>query len=169
MLNDSPISIKYNKRNNSFEFVLDEGLSQMLDNKFTDKLIYDLTGYLVTPEYKTYSSQYSKNNTPLKDFAGAIGISILAVDKTSVLEDTIQDNLISFNKYNLFGNLKQASAVAAITKGSETSNTVKDVNGNNLPTRGLTSLAYELPHLLNEYEKNFDSPYHYNLLFQNQD
>ena len=168
-LNDSAITIKYNKRNNSFEFVLDEGLSQMLDNKFTDKLIYDLTGYLVTPEYKTYSLQYSKNNTPLKDFVGAIGISILAVDKTSVLEDAIQGDLVGFNRYNLFGNLKQASAVAAITKGSETSNTVKDVNGNNLPTRGLTSLAYELPRLLNEYEKNFSSPYHYNLLFQNQD
>ena len=168
VLNDSPITIKYNKRDNSFEFTLDEGLSQMLNNKFTDKLIYDLTGYLVTPEYKTYSSQYAKNNTPLKDFVGAIGISILAVDKTNVLEDTIQENLVNFNKYNLFGNLKQASAVAAITKGSETSNTVKDVNGNNLPTRGLTSLAYELPRLLNEYEKKSNSPYHYNLLFQNQ-
>ena len=153
-----------------------------ITRNFTDEsvltdLIYDITGYLITPEYVSYmKSRHPNKHELLDDFATPIGLVIMACDashtnnpiKQGAYVD-LQTNTINFNKLGLYNILNEISAVDSLIKGSETNNTVRDVNGNNLPTRGITSLAYQLRDLYNEYASvpiGF-SPAHFNLAYLN--
>lgn len=149
---------------------------------FTDEgvltdLIYDITGYLLTPEYVSYmKSRHPSKHELLDDFAPAIGLVIMASDMNHTNNPIAQGGYISsetnginFSRLGLYNALGEISTIDSLIKGSETNNTVHDVNGNNLPTRGITSLAYQLRELYDAYAripKGF-SPAHYNLAYLN--
>lgn len=160
---DRPVTLKieYSRDGKGiFDFKLTEG--KTYDGKIAERLIYNLTGYLVTPEYKNYTKNVNgENNTALNDFAGAIGISILGSIQTgnvqpfrahNILDTT--DGVILFHKGMLFNQLEAPAKIASLVAGSETANTVKDVNGHNLPTAGLTSLAYETDEFITRHGNN---------------
>lgn len=157
-------------------FIIDDAVTKTYNGKMADRLIYALTGYLITPEYRSKSRSQNKDNIGIiSDFAGAIGISVLgAINSGNVqpfrthgIIDT-KENVINFYKGYLFSQLAMPASIAALVNGSETANTVKDVNGNNLPTNGLTSLAYEINEFLTRYEDT-DGAFKYGLLAMNPD
>lgn len=143
-------------------------------------LIYDVTGYMLTPEYISYMKTKHGNikHTLLQDFAPALGLVVMAVDtnhtNNPITRNTYinsQTNSLNFNKRGLFNLINEISSIDSLIKGSETNNTVRDVNGNNLPTRGISSLAYQIRDLHDAYKAlpvGF-SPAHYNLAYLNLD
>ena len=156
-----------------FAFSIEDPNTKVYSGKMADRLIYNLTGYLVTPEYRNYSKlQHNQNEGIIVDFAGAIGSVVLGSMKNGIqpfvkngILDT-ENNVLSFYKGLLFTQLEVPASIASLVNGSETANTVKDVNGNNLPTNGLTSLSYEMQEFLNRYVDT-DGAFSYSLLALN--
>lgn len=151
--------------------------SNFTDESVLTDLIYDITGYLLTPEYVSYmKSRHAKDHELLHDFAPAIGLVIMASDTNHTNNPIAQNgyinldtNGINFSRLGLYNILGEISAIDSLIKGSETNNTVHDVNGNNLPTRGITSLAYQLRELHDAFASVPEgfSPAHFNLAYLN--
>lgn len=162
----NPVELKIHYSNtpsrrggSKFEFTIEDPATKTYNGRLADKLIYQITGYLVTPEYRAYSGSSSKNNGILNDFAGALGIAVLGSISNGQIQpfrsagilDTAE-NTIDFYRGALFSQLDTPATIASLVNGSETANTVRDVNGNNLPTNGLTSLAYQIDEFLTRYK-----------------
>ena len=133
--------------------------TKVYGGKMAERLIYATTGYLVTPEYKNYSKYTNGDeNGILNDFAGAIVIGIMGSMRSATIDplDSMgildrKNNVIDFYKGYLFNHLDVPASIISLVSGSETANTVRDVNGNNLPTNGLTSLAYDVNEFIERY------------------
>lgn len=157
-----------------FEFTTGDDFTSSYNGTVADRLIYNLTGYLVTPEYRSYSKSKNDKVGVISDFAGALGSVVLGSINYGNIQPfesfgliDRQNNAINFYKSMLFDNLTVPASIIALVNGSETANTVRDVNGNNLPTNGLTSLAYEVDEFLRRYEE--DGVFKYGLLGLNPD
>jgi hypothetical protein len=154
------ISYEYIRKGRGFFKFTPTDISKTYDSRVIDKLIYDLTGHRITPEYRTYTKNVNgENNTPFNDFAGAIAIAVLGAVQNGDIQPFSSHNILDrtngvlyFHKALLFNQLETPAKIAALVAGSETANTVKDVNGHNLPTNGLTSLAYETGEFLERHK-----------------
>lgn len=181
---DAKLTIHYSVEGNNriFFSANDVSTSTFSNEDALRQLIWDVTGYLVTPEYIAYSNSIAgKNHNVIQDFIDALGITILASDNSMISGNPLIDygivntdsKQVNFSKMDLYNKLRTISTITGLIKGAETANTVKDVNGNNLPTRGLSDLAHQFKEQLYQYQQAINSGVNSfvseNLIFLNED
>lgn len=166
--NDKQITIDYTFKDRSIDFtVLSENSMFGFDEDSTDfdalsKMLYDITGFSLTSEYYGYAkNRYDNKFKPIQEFADLLGSVILTCNIDDVTNSPFvtngvfnsQSNQLNFNRFNLYNNFREVAIIQSLIKGSETTEVVKDVNGNNLPSRGLSDLAHQLKEQLYEIHK----------------
>ena len=180
---DTQLSIAYLVNNGKINFIANDATTETFaDSNALTNLIWDITGYLITPEYTGYSKMiHGDNSNTIEDFIDALGIVILASDNSMISGNPLIDNgaittvsnQVNFNRMGLYNHIRDISIIEALTKGAEVANTVKDVNGNNLPTRGLSDLAHQFKEQLYQYQQAINNGINsfasQNLIFLNED
>ena len=160
---DVTLTIGYTYNNGKLDFYASDVTTQTFsDPQALVDLVWDVTGYRIGDEYYGYSTAINgENSNVISDFIDALGIVILASDNSMIGGNPLVDNgvvtsatnQVNFNRMNLYNKIRTISVIESLIKGSETANTVKDVNGNNLPTRGLSDLAHQFKEQLYQYQQ----------------
>lgn len=180
---DIALKIRYNVNQGRIDFTAADATTQTFsDSDALTDMVWDITGLLITPEYIGYSKAINgEKSNVISDFIDALAISILASDTSMITGNPLVEtgivnsysNQANFNRMGLYNKIRTIATIEALTKGAEVANTVKDVNGNNLPTRGLSDLAHQYKEQLYQYrtaiESGITSFAANNLLYLNED
>lgn len=79
-----------------------------------------------------------------EDFSGLIAAAVFGSEQNSnILYDN--NKTVNFKDNYLWNAITEVATVLSTVYGQDTRNVVEDVNGNKLPTNGLTSLAFNMP------------------------
>ena len=149
-----------------------------LDDTILANIITDVLGtFLPLDQYSDFSSYVNDKGSLLEDFGDIIAITLLASNpntSTDVFDslDAISGT-VNFKNRHLFTNFENAARTMSVLYGSETRNVVNDINGNHLPTNGLTSLVFNSPVIAAEMagwsNEDYDDPFAYNILAPRKD
>ena len=160
-------------RSSSFDVTYDGNVGGANDSILAD-FISDLLGvYLPLDNYSVQSAQLNQNGSLIEDFKEIIAMVVAAANKESGFSAVTQQNILDFKKMFLFTRLSNAAITLSAIYGTESRNVVTDINGNKLPTNGLTSLVQNAHKLGAELASldtsDYENPYKNNPLVPRKD
>ena len=136
-------------KNNYVNFDVNASSMNFVSEVALKEFLMDLLEvYLPTEDYSEISKMVNKGGSLMNDFKEIISMILLSVEPNSNFAPfNIQTKKINFRQLFLFDKLRPAANTLSLIYGTEIRNVVNNVNGDKLPTNGLTSLIQNTPKL----------------------
>ena len=113
-------------------------------NAFVEELVADIMQYIIPDNYYRVGSQMENNFNFVKDWAPLLAITVLGAYNDNVIPT--EKGLVNLSGYNNY--LLKAAKKLSVIYGAETTNVIKNPNGDKIPLFQLTNLTYNTKQLL---------------------
>lgn len=140
------IMVNGNLKKNNHSFTYHGNAS----NIFVEELVGDVMQYIIPDNYYRVGSQMESDFNFIKDWAPLLAITVLGIYNDNTIPT--EKGLVNLSGYNNY--LLKAAKKLSVIYGAETTNVIKNPNGDKIPLFQLTNLTYNTKQLLYNLKKD---------------